>query len=155
MTRRAVVLAVCIGLPAHASQPARIGRLDVLAPLPASRIGCRFDMPVSAELRRRGIEKVVSVRDSSTGREIILAITSSGQSRNLTVMMGDSRGSRRESETLFVFFRTNGRVESGHRSATTSGMPARSSEARDSGLLPADTARAVSLARAVRQRCHA
>ena len=95
------------------------------------------------------------MRDSSAGREITLAIASSRQSRSLTVTMGDSTRSRRESETLFVFFRTNGRVESGRRTASTSGIQARASEARDSHLLPADTAGAVALARAVRTRCRA
>ena len=94
--------------------------------------------------------------DSSSGRLITLGTAPSGQPRILMVLVGDSTGPRRrEAESVSVFFTPDGRVERGSRMAFTSGIPARSSEARNSGLLPADSARAVSLARAVGDRCRA
>jgi hypothetical protein len=54
-----------------------------------------------------------------------------------------------------VFFGTDGAIVRGRRSAFTTGTPARLSDDRQLGLLPADTLAARRLAAALRQRCRA
>lgn len=61
--------------------------------------------------------------------------------------------SKSEGESLHASFIESGHVGRGERSYTTMGMPARMSEDRHRGLLPADTAKVERLARAVLKRC--
>jgi hypothetical protein len=78
-----------------------------------------------------------------------------GGSVMLTAMMGTDQGRRGESESVHVFFDTNGSIIRGRRRAFTTGTPTRLSDDRQLGLLPADTLAVRRLDAALRQRCRA
>jgi hypothetical protein len=93
--------------------------------------------------------------DSSSHRLVSLGMNAKGGAVMLMAMMGTERGRRRESESVNVFFGTNGAIARGRRSAFTTGTPARLSDDRQLGLLAADTLAVRRLAAALRQRCRA
>jgi hypothetical protein len=78
-----------------------------------------------------------------------------GGSVILMAMMGTDQGRRGESESVNVFFGTDGAIIRGGRRAFTTGTPARLSDDRQLGLLPADTLAVRHLDGALRQRCRA
>ena len=149
----AILLASAFPRCGVGAQPARMGRLPLMEPLRSATIRCRTDLPLTAELRRQGMTSILEATDTVTGRSMSLLLSSGGHTKMLMSMMSDSIGARHEIEIVTVFFLPDGRVLRGSRMAMTSGVPARLSEDRRAGLLPADTAGAVALARNIRQRC--
>jgi hypothetical protein len=155
------VLLFAVGLATVAptsgdAQPAGVGRLPVLE-LPAPGVGtCRND-PLTAALQRQGVTRLVSFQsaDSNSHRLISLAMNAKGGPIMLMAMMGTEQGRRGETESVNVFFGTDGAITRGRRSAFTSGTPARLSDDRQLGLLAADTLAVRRLAAALRQRCRA
>ena len=134
------------------AQPARLGRLPALAALRPNTADCR-PTPVNVALRRNGVASATMVRDTAGKRMITLGLSARGEPLHLLVMISDDTGgTRHETEMINVSFDTTGRVIRGSRAAMTVGVPARLSEDRRSGLLPADTAQAKELVRAI-QRC--
>jgi hypothetical protein len=159
MRHSVILLAVTLATVTPASgdaQAARVGRLLVLE-LPSPGVGtCRND-PVTAALRREGVTRLVSFQssDSSSHRLVSLGMNAKGGSVMLMAMMGTDQGRRGESESVNVFFGTDGAIVRGRRSAFTTGTPARLSDDRRLGLLPTDTAAVRRLVAALRQRCRA
>lgn len=124
----------------------------MLAPLRVEMAACQ-PMPTNAALRRSGVVSGTMVRDTAGGRMMTLSLGVRGDPRHLLVLISDDTGgTRHEIETVSVGFDSAGRVVLGSRSAGTVGTPARLSEDRRSGLLPADTAQALALVRAI-QTC--
>jgi hypothetical protein len=150
-----VALATVEPTPGDA-QAARVGRLPVLE-LPPPGVGTCRNSPVTAALQHEGITRLVSFQssDSSSHRLVSLGMDAHGASVMLMAMMGTEQGRRGESESVNVFFGTDGAIVRGRRSAFTTGTPARLSDDRQLGLLPADTLAARRLAAALRQRCRA
>ena len=152
-----VLLAIVIatGVPTSGrAQAARVGRLPVLE-LPPPGVGsCRND-PVTAALRQGGIARLISFQSSDSGRHrlVSLGMNANGGSVMLMAMMGTDQGRRGETESVNVFFGTDGAITRGRRSAFTTGTPARRSDDRQLGLLPADTLAVRRLDAALRQRC--
>jgi hypothetical protein len=159
MRHAVLCLAVAIATVAStsgAAQAARIGRLPVLE-VPTPGVGsCRSD-PVTAALQREGITRLVSFQssDSSRHRLVSLGMNAKGGSVMLMAMMGTDQGRRGESESVHVFFDTNGAIIRGRRRAFTTGTPTRLNDDRQIGLLPADTLAVRRLDAALRQRCRA
>lgn len=158
MRRKTIAIIVSLltsSLGSAGAQAARIGRLPVLAPPPATGGTCRHDS-VNAELRSAGIVRLISfsMEDSSSHRLQSVAIDRNGAVLFLSSMMGTRQARRGETETVSVFFDASGRVVNGKRSGFTTGLPTRLSDDRsDVALLRADTAAAIALARALRLRC--
>lgn len=150
--RLALVSAILVGALPAAAQLARIGRLPLLVPLRSGRFGCKTIQP-SAQLQKRGVARTLTVLDTAARRSITLGVTEAKQPHMLMAMVRDETGQRTESETVSVFFTPDGRVKSGTRLALTGGTPAVRSEDRRAGLLPADTAAAVALAKAMMKAC--
>jgi hypothetical protein len=149
----AVLLASTLPCGAAGAQPARIGRLPLLAqPRPAA-ISCRSDLPLTAELRSQGITSMLEATDTATGRSVSLLLSNGGHVNMLSAMMRDSVGHRLEIESVTVFFSSDGQVRRGVRRAMTGGVPARLGDDRHSDLLPTDTAQAIALARVLQKRC--
>ena len=159
MRHGVVLLAVALATVAPTSgdaQAARVGRLPVLE-LPAPGVGsCRND-PVTAALQREGVARLVSFQssDSSSHRLVSLGMNAKGGAVMLMAMMGTDQGRRGESESVNVFFATDGAIARGRRSAFTTGTPARLGDDRQLGLLATDTLAVRRLATALRQRCRA
>jgi hypothetical protein len=159
MRRDVVLLSVvfaALGPPASGAQAARVGRLPVLE-LPRPGIGnCRND-PVSPALQQGGIARLITFQssDSSGHRLISLGTDAKRRSVMLMAMMGTKEGRRGETESVNVFFGNDGAITRGTRSASTTGTPARLSDDRQLGLLPADTLAVRRLEAALRRRCGA
>ena len=159
MRHAVIFLAVALATGAPTSgvaQAARVGRLPVLE-LPAPGVGtCRKD-PVTAALQREGVTRLVSFQssDSSSHRLVSLGMNATGGAVMLMAMMGTEQGRRGESESVNVFFGSDGEIARGRRTALTTGTPARLSDDRQLGLLAADTLAVRRLAAALRQRCRA
>ena len=154
MFRFIIVATIVAVLPLRgAAQPARVGRLPVLAtPIRGAVCGT---MPVTAELRSSGVDRLFNVDEPGRPRLLTVGVTAAGKPSMLMVMMSTRQGRRREGESVTVFFGTDGRVLSGDRTAYTTGIPARSSDDRQLGLLGTDSAQAKSLARVLLQLCRA
>jgi hypothetical protein len=147
---------VAVASVAGNAQAARVGRLPVLE-LPRRDVGsCRND-PAPAALQRQGIARLISFQssDSSRHRLVSLGTNAKGGSVLIMAMMGTDQGRRGESESVKVFFNTDGAIIRGLRRAFTSGTPTRLSDDRQLGLLPADTLAVRRLDAALRQRCGA
>lgn len=145
-----ILLGSTVASRGASAQAARVGRLPVLAPLSAASTTCR-PTPLNEDMRRQGVTSAVLASDSANSRSVSLVMTSDARPKVLFAMMSDSTGERRrEAEIVWVHFDADGRVASGSRSAMTEGVPARLSEDRRAGLLPADTAQAIALANALR-----
>ena len=154
MFRFVVVVAVVASLPLRgAAQPARVGRLPVLG-TPARGAVCET-MPITAELRSSGVARLFKVEEPGRARLLTVGVTAAGKTSMVMAMMSTRQGRRREGESVTVFFGSDGRVRSGNRTAYTTGIPARSSDDKQLGLLPADSAQAKSLARALLRLCRA
>jgi hypothetical protein len=83
-----------------------------------------------------------------------VGLTLSGKVKVVSSDMHTVTDRRSEGEMVMVFFDNDGNIVRGNRTATTSGMPSRSSEDRRSGLLPADTAQIRPFVMALRKACH-
>jgi hypothetical protein len=154
MYRTLAVVFLLAGLPALSrAQAARVGRLALLAP-PAAGATCST-IPASAALQHSGMARILNVDEPARPRLLSLGVTAAGKARFLTVMMSTRDGRRGEGESVTVFFGDNGAIVRGDRSAYTTGTPARRSEDRRLGLLPADSARAQAMARALLRICRA
>ena len=147
---------VSIGACRADAQPAHVGRLSLFALPPAGKGSCRTE-PASAALRRDGISRLISLQwADSTGHGLMsLGLNAAGAPRMLVTMSGTRHERRGETESASIFFRSDGKIARGRRSAFTTGTPARLSDDRRLGLLPTDSAAAKRLAAALRQRCHA
>jgi hypothetical protein len=137
-------------LPVGARQ---IGRLPLLAPLPARGGKCR-NAPVNASLRRSGIVRLTFYDGASLERTISVAADVRGRPSILMVMASVPAGEkRREGESLTVWFTPEGRVRRGDRRYYTMGVPATMAEDRQGGLLPSDASIGLELAKAVLALC--
>lgn len=136
------------------AQAARIGRFDLLAPIPASRVGC-MQARTNAELQAQGMIRMHALTDSVRGRVLTVFVDSLRRPRHFDSMMGETKGKRRESEALSATIRATGRVEGGERHAFTSGTPSRLSEDRRARLFATDSQKIRNLAAAVVRRCAA
>lgn len=147
------ILAVLAAAPIAAAT-AQIGRLPVLAALPATGGGCQPSPPVNDELRRAGITRIVGFNSESPSRLVSVGVDAARRPLTLLVLTSVPAGGRRRvGEGVTVFFTPSGAALRGSRTYTTSGTPSSLSEDRRSGLLPGDTAAAFALAQAVVQRC--
>jgi hypothetical protein len=154
MFRFVIVVTVVAILPLRgAAQAARVGRFPVLA-MPARGALCGT-MPVTAELRSSGIARLYNVEEPGRPRLLTVGVTAAGKPSLLMAMMSTRQGRRSEGESVTVFFGTDGRVRSGDRTAYTTGIPARSSDDKQLGLLPIDSAQAKSLTSVLLQLCRA
>jgi hypothetical protein len=159
MDRVVLLIAVALAVVAPArgvAQAAFAGRLPLLE-LPSAGVGsCRND-PITPDLRREGLARLVSFRagDSTIHRLVSLGLDARGGIVMLMAMMGTERGRRGESETVNAFFCRDGAIVRGTRRAFTTGVPARRDDDRELGLLPADTLAVQRLAAALRRRCEA
>jgi hypothetical protein len=144
------LLAVAPTTAAHA----QIGRLPLLAALPAAEGACRSGAMVTNALRPSGITRLVNFNGGTPSRLVAVGMDSLRRPVHLTVMASVPAGAtRREGESVSIFFTPTGVVRTGSRRYFTTGTPASLSDDRQSGLLPADTAPAFALAQAVVQRC--
>ncbi len=137
------------------AQAARVGRLPVLAKPPASGGTCRRDS-TNAQLRGAGVVRLIgfTMEDSSSHRLQSIGVDRYGAPVMLMATMGTRQARRGESETVTVFFGVNGGVIRGERMAFTTGVPTHLSDDRAGvALFAADTAAAVSLAKALLLRC--
>jgi hypothetical protein len=133
------------------AQP-QIGAMPLLESLPPGGKCERFSR--NAEMERLGEARMVQFSAGSPRRTIMVGVDSLERPKHLTVMAGRPLSpSKSENETLIAMFSGAGRVVSGNRMYGTLGTPARTSEDRRGGLLVADTARLLPLAKAVMTRC--
>ena len=134
-------------------QAARVGWLPVLTAPPAS-VPCRND-PVNAALRHAGIVRLVTLQSADSGGYRLISLGLNAKEVPVTLMasMGTEHARRGESESVNVFLDSDGSIVHGRRSAYTTGTPARLSEDRQLGLLPADTLAVRRLIAVLRQRC--
>jgi hypothetical protein len=151
--RPAVVAATCALLGAGPAA-AQIGRLPLLAPLPAAGGSCRYADLVAASLRSQGIVHSIAWTGGSPSRMIAVGMDGRGRPRHLMVLASVPDGPRRRvGESVFVMFDPSGEAFTGSRQYYTLGTPARLSEDRNGALLPGDSVDAPALARAVARRC--
>lgn len=146
------MMALAVAARAQTPTPPEIGRLPVLDSLPSGG-ACKV-APANQALRRLGIERVVMLTDSSTGRMVSVSLDAASHPRSLSAFARRRQGTRGETESVFVTFDMRGRVVRGDRAYFTTGTPARRSDDRKAGLLPADSTRAVQLAGAIQRRCN-
>ena len=149
-----VIVAIVVSLPQQGvAQAARIGRLPVLA-TPAAGARCAT-MPVTPELRSSGIARLFNIEELGHPRLLTLGVSTADKPLMLMAMMSTRQERRSEGESVSVFFGGDARILSGHRTAYTTGIPARSSDDSTLGLLPTDSTEAMSLVRALLQLCRA
>jgi len=131
--------------------PPEIGRLPVLDALPSGG-ACKI-APGNQALLRQGIARVVMFTDTATNRMVSVGVDAERRPRTLSAFASKRQAKRGETETVFATLDARGQVVRGNRSYFTTGVPARLSDDRKAGLLPADSARAFRLARALLRRC--
>lgn len=136
---------------AQTPAPPEIGRFPVLDALPPSG-ACKVS-PGNQALLRQGIARVVMFTDTATHRMVSVGVDAERRPRTVSAFSSKRQGKRGETETVFVTIDVRGRIVRGDRSYFTTGVPARLSDDRKAGLLPADSARALRLARALLRRC--
>jgi hypothetical protein len=134
------------------AQAAQIGRLPLFAELASGKALCKA-MPVASALRNAGIVQLWMLNDSAGGRMLSLGLDAYKRPVTLIVIASTKEGARSEAEMANVIFSATGKVDHGTRSAYTGGTPATRADDRRGGLLKADSAQALVLARAVGRRC--
>lgn len=147
-----IIIAVALSRTGGA-QPARTGRLPVLALPPNGPMTCS-NQATTPELRRSGIVRILNVLDSANNRHLSLGVDATGAPKMFTASMSTHEVRRGEGESVTAFFSETGAVVQGSRTAYTMGTPARLSEDRRLGLLPTDTSQIKALVHALRQACH-
>jgi hypothetical protein len=135
------------------AQPARLGRLPVLA-APPSTARCVV-RPTSGDLLQSGIVRLLDIQFPAKDRLLSLGLDAKRRPRFLMAMMSTQEGRRREGESVNVFFDDAGRLTHGRHDAYTTGVPARLSDDRSGGLLPGDSAQIVAVARTLLRLCPA
>jgi hypothetical protein len=107
-------------------------------------------------MKRLGVSQMMTLTVGKPSRSVIVSVDERRQPKYMMVMMGRPiPPTKSENESLTAFFSASGEIVRGSRLYFTAGTPARMSEDRHGGLLPADTGKIVSLAKAVIARCGA
>ncbi|MBM3906803.1 MAG: hypothetical protein FJ363_01870 [Gemmatimonadetes bacterium] len=133
--------------------PPQIGRLPILAGLPAKEGQCSVADPTD-DLQKAGVIRVIMFQGGEPQRLIGVGADTRGRPRSLLILSSAPAGERRrEGESLQATFDASGRVTSGLRRYFTTGNLSRRSDDRNYGLLAQDTAQIPVLARAVIARC--
>jgi hypothetical protein len=154
MLRAMLLLSGLVVVARDASaQPARPGRLPVLA-APPSTARC-IVRSTSGDLRQSGIVRLLDVQFPAEDRLLSLGVDAKRRPRFLMGMMSTHEGRRGEGESVSVFFDDAGRLTRGRHDAYTSGLPTRLSDDRIGDLLPGDSAQIVAVVRTLLRRCPA
>jgi hypothetical protein len=148
-----VTLCTGVSIPA-AAQAARVGRLPLLAPLSSGAGRCESHA-ASAEMQRSSMARVLDVKDTIAHRLLGLVVDSTNRWVMFQALMHARDRRRSEGESVTAFFTSRGTVAHGSRLAFTTGVPARTSDDRRAGLLPADTAQVKVLAAEIVELCRA
>ena len=146
-------LSVAAGAAAPAQVPPQVGRVPLLADLPAQGGACSTADPMD-DLRRAGVVRVVMFQGGDPQRLIGVGVDVRSRPRSLLILSRAPASERRgEGESLQASLDANGVVTGGWRRSFTSGSMSRRSDDKNLGLLAGDSAQIPVLARAVMARC--